>query len=617
MRAKFRDNLRRTLVFVSVLALIASSALLTGYADDKVKQDVSAEVSEVTSTKKEPTIHVDNHSRQMPALTGSKMKLSDPHFSSKEWYEYVEYEDQYTEVKDGSVTYRIHKPKSYSQASIMAIGDYNPDTVTGNKTNLSRSLSKDLEGVLEIAAQGGNISKDYVALDLTTGIATHMSSIDEVIDNSKYYSSSSFLGIPGDQKYGGVSNDGFFNADSLEITITKSETVSVGKTVALDSRYTVLEGYTESKDYSKYSEYMHSDGRQHTDSSTSGWAISDTATESKEISRAISDAIGQEIVREASHSATTGYKNGGSNSFSSKHTETHKEGSSLESDVETNLTDAIMDNAPWEDFQDDPVGYILGGSIGGNLGSSIIPFLSDKLGIDSLEVSGASFGIGVEASHDKQTEYSEDITTDEKEWGHTSYREFQHSKTASNSISIGNSHMNTIETGESHAVSSSNSVTNNVESGKQDTSSIENALTNGENVTDGKQNQRQMAVDVGYGVDYQVGNQVQNSIAVKRTFKAREDSGVKDVGWKLCEYVVKVPYYIEVVKNDGTPLYAQYVNYNLLNGVCRVFANGYIEHWYTGNLVTYADFFDGFVTVDELVEIAKQQRYDPLPKEGE
>lgn len=613
MRTRIRNNLRRTLVFVSVLALIASSALVTGYAEDKVKQEAAAEVTEVSPSNNEPTIHVDNHSRQMPALTGSKMKLSDPHFSSKEWYEYVEYEDQYTEVKDGSVTYRIHKPKSYSQASIMAIGDYNPDTVTGNKTNLSRSLSKDLEGVLEIAAQGGNISKDYVALDLTTGIATHMSSIDEVIDNSKYYSSSSFLGIPGANRYGGVSNDGFFNASSLEITITKSETVSVGKTVALDSRYTVLEGYTESKDYSKYSEYMHSDGRQHTDSSTSGWAISDTATESKEISKAISDAIGQDIVREASHSATIGYKNGGSNSFSSKHTETHKEGYSLESDVETNLTDDMLNYDSWEDFTDDPIGYIVGSSLGGGIGSSIIPFLSDQLGIDGIDV----FGFGVDASHDKQTEYSEDITTDETEFGHTSYQEFQHSNTASNSISIGNSHVNTVETGESYAVSSSNSVTKNVENGKQDTSSIENALTNGENVTDGKQNQKQMAVDVGYGVDYQVGNQVQNSIAVKRTFKAREDSGVKDVGWKLCEYVVKVPYYIEVVKNDGTPLYAQYVNYNLLNGVCRVFANGYIEHWYTGNLVTYADFFDGFVTVDELVDIAKEQRYDPLPKEGE
>ena len=536
------------------------------------------------------------------------MKLSDPHFSSKEWYEYVEYEDQYTEVKDGSVTYRIHKPKSYSQASIMAIGDYNPDTVTGNKTNLSRSLSKDLEGVLEIAAQGGNISKDYVALDLTTGIATHMSSIDEVIDNSKYYSSSSFLGIPGDQKYGGVSNDGFFNADSLEITITKTETVSVGKTVALDSRYTVLEGYTESKDYSKYSEYMHSDGRQHTDSSSSGWSISDTATESKEISKSISDAIGSEIVRERANSVTNGSTKGSSKSFSHKHTDSHREGSSLETDVEIEPEDIISNE--WEDFTEHPIKSIL---FNGAIGSDLIPYLSQELGVDGVDI----FGFGVDASHDKQTEYSEDITTDEKEWGHTSYQEFQHSKTASNSISIGNSHMNTIETGESHAVSSSNSVTNNVESGKQDTSSIENALTNGENVTDGKQNQKQMSVDVGYGVDYQVGNQVQNSIAVKRTFKAREDSGVKDVGWKLCEYVVKVPYYIEVVKNDGTPLYAQYVNYNLLNGVCRVFANGYIEHWYTGNLVTYADFFDGFVTVDELVEIAKEQRYDPLLKEGE
>ena len=29
------------------------------------------------------------------------------HFSAKEWYEYVEYEDKYTEVQDGNVTYRI------------------------------------------------------------------------------------------------------------------------------------------------------------------------------------------------------------------------------------------------------------------------------------------------------------------------------------------------------------------------------------------------------------------------------------------------------------------------------------------------------------------------------
>ena len=84
---------------------------------------------------------------------------------------------------------------------------------------------------------------------------------------------------------------------------------------------------------------------------------------------------------------------------------------------------------------------------------------------------------------------------------------------------------------------------------------------------------------------------------------------------------MKIPYYIEAVKTDSTGeekvLYGQYVNYNLLNGVSRVFANGYIEHWYTGELVTYADFFDGFITATELVDKAKEQQAAKVPKEGE
>ena len=38
-----------------------------------------------------------------------------------------------------------------------------------------------------------------------------------------------------------------------------------------------------------------------------------------------------------------------------------------------------------------------------------------------------------------------------------------------------------------------------------------------------------------------------------------------------------------------------------------MFANGYIEHWYTGELVTYADFFDGFITATELVDIVHKE----------
>ena len=56
------------------------------------------------------------------------------------------------------------------------------------------------------------------------------------------------------------------------------------------------------------------------------------------------------------------------------------------------------------------------------------------------------------------------------------------------------------------------------------------------------------------------------------------------------------------------------IRYNLIQGVCRVFANGYIEHWYTGDLVNYAGFFDGFITVNELLDTAKSAEARKVPK---
>ena len=116
---------------------------------------------------------------------------------------------------------------------------------------------------------------------------------------------------------------------------------------------------------------------------------------------------------------------------------------------------------------------------------------------------------------------------------------------------------------------------------------------------------------LGYGVDYQQGQSVDNSISVSRTFERRTDEEVANVGWKLCEYVVRVPYKVEVVatEKDGTEtvLSCSYVTQDLLSGVCRVFANGYIEHWNTGKLVSYADFFEGFITETELIAKAKAE----------
>lgn len=527
MKTRFKHSLRRTVAFVSALALVTSAVFITSFAESKTD-----------GTAKETVKNVDDYTKLFPGLTDTKLKLSDPKFTEKDWYEYIEYEF-YTEVKDGDMTYRIYQPTDYSSASVMAITDYNPKEVLGGTSNLTMNLGE-LQGILDIAAQGGNISKEYVGLNLATGIATQMNSINDVMDNSKYYSSSSFLGIPGDKKFTGVTNDGFFNADSLEIEITETETVSACKTVAMDSSYSISNTDLNEKSKSVYNEVSnlrsstHEEATYDETSNTAGLAIGNTTSVSSEIFESLSSAIGWEI--------------------SDSHTETYEDHTNIISNLEA------------------------------------------QVGIDQSYVKD-SIGYDIGERH----EVSDTNTI-----------------SASGSVSS--------EVGSSTAFSSENSITSNIEKtntdGKSssDSSTIEHGLTSGndEGVTHSHANET--SVDMGYGVDYQYGNEHSLSVGVTRTFNAREDKEVKNVGWKLCEYVVKIPYYIEAVKtdSDGTEkvLYGQYVNYNLLNGVSRVFANGYIEHWYTGELVTYADFFDGFITATELVDRAKEQQAAKVPKEG-
>lgn len=540
MKTRFKHSLRRTVAFVSALALVTSAVFITSFAESKAE-----------GTAKETVKNVDDYTKLFPGLTDTKLKLSDPKFTEKEWYEYIEYEF-YTEVKDGDMTYRIYQPTDYSSASVMAITDYNPKEVLGGTSNLTMNLGE-LQGILDIAAQGGNISKEYVGLNLATGIATQMNSINDVMDNSKYYSSSSFLGIPGDKKFTGVTNDGFFNADSLEIEITETETVSACKTVAMDSSYSISNTDLNEKSKSVYNEVFNAKSNTHEEetynekSDSVGVSISDSTSISHEISSSMTSSIGWEIISETAKSQT----------------KSHKDVSSNEWGIEASVGGEIKDTV----------------NIGG----------------------GAHYNHG----------WSDEDET---------------SNTKSSSFSIGSSGSVSSEIGSSIAFSSENSITSNIEKtntdGKSsaDSSTIEHGLTSGndEGVTHSHANET--SVDMGYGVDYQYGNEHSLSVGVTRIFNAREDKEVKNIGWKLCEYVVKIPYYIEAVKTDSTGeekvLYGQYVNYNLLNGVSRVFANGYIEHWYTGELVTYADFFDGFITATELVDRAKEQQAAKVPKEG-
>lgn len=521
MNEKFKHSLKCTVAFVSALTILTSAVLITGFAENKNDE-------EKVTDKETVAKQVDDYTSLFPGITSPKMKLSDPEFTEKDWYEYIEYEF-YTEVKDGDMTYRIYQPTDYSSASIMAITDYNPKEVLGGTSNITMNLGE-LQGVLDIASQGGNISKEYVGLDLATGLASKMKSINDVMDNSKYYSSSSFLGIPGDKKFTGVTNDGFFNADSLEIEITEAETVSACKTVAIDSSYSISDitenGKTSSKRVEVYDAQSntHDEQNYEENSNTAGSVISI-----------------------------------GTNSS----TETYDLTTVIKSDMKRDKASKKLD------------GLDVGAEAGYSDGGHFIATLNSRH----------------EWGEEEQINY---VPESEKQSGTVEKSEA--------SVSVDTNLESTNMTGKSSG----------------DSNTIEHALTSGNEDGVTYSHANEMSVNMGYGVDYQYGNDHSLSVGVKRIFNARDDKEVKNVGWKLCEYVVKIPYYIEAVKTDSTGeekiLYGQYVNYNLLNGISRVFANGYIEHWYTGELVTYADFFDGFVTATELVDMAKEQQAAKVPK---
>lgn len=515
-----------------IKAFVFAVAILAVSIPVKTVRAVEDGISPAAGLKLEEVL---DYTGLFPGVTSPKLKLSDPQFTQKDWYEYIEYEE-YMDVKDGDTIFRIYKPTDYSAASIMAITDYNPKEVLGGTSSLTRNLGE-LQGILDMAEMGSNISKEFAGLDLATGIAERMNSINDVMDNSRFYSSSSFLGIPGDKKYIGVTNDGFFNADSLEIEIVETESVSVCKTIAMDSNYAIADNVLNQKDYSSHHEISEVNSQTHEESqydetsNTSGSVVSVSDSNSVDNYHLItSNFLKQDLLEETIFNHT-------------------KDGSEFGM-----------------------------GAVDANLGATGLYQVEHEEGHDISRVTGFISESGTQSGAVCSQNHEDSIAANVEE--------------------------------------------TNVKGGTSaDSSTIEHGLTSGEDEGTTYQHANEMSVGVGYGVDYQYGNDHSLSVGVKRIFNARDEKEVKNVGWKLCEYVVKIPYYIEAIKteSDGTErvLYGQYVNYNLLNGISRVFANGYIEHWYTGELVTYADFFDGFITATELVEKAKEQQAAKVPKEGE
>ena len=382
--------------FVSVLitiSIVFSTVALAQNGWD-VKKTFDS-LTDQTSTGKEVGDYTANHGD----LTGEKIKLDEPKLEEKSWYEYIDYVYSYSSEKDnngkpyeGGYTYKIYLPADLANNSIMAIRDYE---LNGVENNTSVGITfMDMLPIFEqiavsnagIGLAGGVKEAIYGGVSQAAIAATIWSTMglnDNIIRDSKYYSSTSFMGIPGDSDWNGISNSGFYNASSLSVSMQKSSQYNVQKTNTVSSSYS------------------------------------------------ISGQTNVEIT------AKVGFL-------------------FAESSVKTQLHGSI------------------------------------------------SSGLN-------------------------------------------------------------------------------------------------------YGVNFQQGQSVNNSETVSRTFSARTDDEVKNVAWKLCEYIVEVPFYLEQYDSEGNFVTDAYVTYTYLSGVCRVFANGYIEHWNTGNLVTYSDFFEGFHTATEIINEAKSK----------
>ena len=333
------------------------------------------------------------------------------------------------------------------------------------------------------------------------------------------------------------------------------------------------------KDYSDYIEAANATGMTKENSIAVGSAI--TNTEGMEVSntQGFERTLSQERTRTDSHSHTD--SSGFTYTYEEGHEEEYHEGS----------------ESHWE-------GEI---SVGAEAEAKL-PFIAKA---------DVSAEVGVNFGHNWSDGWSETDTTSESyEYNFESSDTYEHSFSVTNGESISNSLEQSISSSKEHSLSKS------LESSESVGSSFEKSLTKGSESSSGREQENAVAVGIGYGVDYQTENSYEHSTEVTRTFDAREDDLVKGVGWKLCDYIVKVPFYVEAIDKsslsntdeDPVVLYGQYVEYNLLQGVCRVFANGYIEHWYTGELVNYAEFFDGFITATELVDKAKLQQTEKVPK---
>lgn len=86
-----------------------------------------------------------------------------------------------------------------------------------------------------------------------------------------------------------------------------------------------------------------------------------------------------------------------------------------------------------------------------------------------------------------------------------------------------------------------------------------------------------------------------------RTFNAIPEANGTIVPWQVVKYDVQMAVFVRVYKKNDYRLYKEgYLMLNLMSGVCRRWANGYIEHWRTGEKVVIEDFMGEYLSPESL-----------------
>ena len=135
----------------------------------------------------------------------------------------------------------------------------------------------------------------------------------------------------------------------------------------------------------------------------------------------------------------------------------------------------------------------------------------------------------------------------------------------------------------------------------------------------------QITNSVSYSLGINNGQSGSTGNSVSMTYSRRRDPEIDNVPWRIveCEAVISMKICQEdrVYNEDGTSEWVKnedgvwYLKQNLFKTYCREWANGYIEHWGTGNLCFRAEFFEGFLTQEQVKKDAKEKVKEEKVKE--